>query len=151
VESAGAAQNQRVRRRGISDVVTDESEEHAERRYSTRHPRWYVASYHTKTALGIQVPRCTYRYSPPEADDPDGILWFLDQWSGSWAAVHHQPGQNSPHLVRQYGPRRLFNEINTAYQTWKTAGKPPGKLLADHRHPAQPTCGGDSGRRHGRC
>jgi hypothetical protein len=114
-----------VRRIRISDVVTDASEDQAERRYSTRHPRWYVASYDAKTAIGLRVPHCKYRYTPPEQDNPDGILWFLDQWSGSWAAVHHRPGQDGPYLVRQYGPRRLFTEISTAYQNWKHAGKPP--------------------------
>jgi protein-L-isoaspartate(D-aspartate) O-methyltransferase len=109
----------------ISDVVTANSEQHAEERLSKRHPRWYVAGYDAKTAIGVQVPRCTARYTVPEDEDPDGVLWFLDQWSGSWAAVHQQPGQPGPYRVRQYGPRRLFDEISAAYQRWKTAGKPP--------------------------
>ncbi|MBO0877489.1 MAG: methyltransferase domain-containing protein [Pseudonocardia sp.] len=120
-----AVRDQRIRRIRISDVVTDEGEELAERHYSRRHPRWYVADYDTRTAIGIQVPRCRYRYTPADDEHTDGILWFLDQWSGSWAAVHHRPGEDGPYLVRQYGPRQLFDEISAAYQDWKKAGKPP--------------------------
>lgn len=120
-----AVRDQRVRRIRITDVVTDASEEQAERRYSKRHPRWYVASYDTRTAIGIRVPRCRYRYTAANDEDPDGILWFLDQWSGSWAAVHHRPGEDGPYLVRQYGPRRLFDEVSVAYQGWRKAGTPP--------------------------
>jgi protein-L-isoaspartate(D-aspartate) O-methyltransferase len=109
----------------ISEIVTDESEAHAEEKLSRRHPRYYVASYDARTAIGIQVPRCIPRYSPPEDQDPDGILWLLDQWSGSWAAIHHQIDQPGPYRVRQYGPRRLFDEASAAYRTWKAVGKPP--------------------------
>jgi hypothetical protein len=82
----------------ISAIVTDDSEARAEEKLSKRHPR----------------------YTPPEAEDPDGI-----QWSHSWAAIHHQPDQPGPYRVRQYGPRRLFDEVSAAYRGWKAAGKPP--------------------------
>jgi protein-L-isoaspartate(D-aspartate) O-methyltransferase len=116
---------QRIPPMRICDIATDASEMHAEEKLSTRHPRCYVASYDAKTAVGVQVSRCTVRYTPPEAEDPDGILWFLDQWSGSWAALHHQPHRPGPYRVRQYGPRRLFDEVSIAYRRWKAAGKPP--------------------------
>jgi hypothetical protein len=58
-------------------------------------------------------------------DEPDGILWFLDQWSGSWAAVHHRPDQPGSYRVRQFGSRQLFDEVSAAFQEWKAAGKPP--------------------------
>ena len=109
----------------ISAIVTDDSEARAEEKLSKRHPRHYVAGYDPRTAIGVQVPRCIPRYTPPEAEDPDGILWLLDQWSHSWAAIHHQPDQPGPYRVRQYGPRRLFDEVSTAYRGWKAAGKPP--------------------------
>ncbi|MGH3771385.1 MAG: rRNA adenine N-6-methyltransferase family protein [Pseudonocardiaceae bacterium] len=120
-----AVRDQRVPRIRISDVVTDDSERHTDNRLSKRHPRWYVDSYETKTAMGIRVPRCKFRYTPPADDDPDGILWFLDQWSGSWAAIHHRPGEPGPYRVRQFGSRRLFDEVSAAYRDWKAAGKPP--------------------------
>lgn len=109
----------------ISDIVTDDSETRAEEKLSKRHPRYYVTGYDARTAIGVQVPRCIPRYTPPDAEDPDGILWLLDQWSHSWAAIHHQPDQPGPYRVRQYGPRRLFDEVSAAYRRWKAAGKPP--------------------------
>lgn len=99
-----AVRDQRVPRiRQISDIVTDDSERHAQQRHSKRHPRWYVSSYDAKTAIGIRVPRCKFRYTPSANGEPDGILWFLDQGSRSWAAVHHRPGQPGPYRVRQFG------------------------------------------------
>ena len=109
----------------ISEIVTDDSEARAEEKLSKRHPRSYVAGYDVRTAIGVQVPRCIPRYTPPEDQDPDGILWLLDQWSHSWAAIHHQPDQPGPYRVRQYGPRRLFDEVSAAYRRWKAAGTPP--------------------------
>lgn len=76
-------------------------------------------------------PRSASRYraaspaTPPDEQDPDEILWLLDQWSHSWAAIHHQPDQPGPYRVRQYGPRRFFDEVSAAYRSWKAAGKPP--------------------------
>ncbi len=117
--------DQRIPWTPISAIVTEDSEAHAEEKLSKRHPRHYVASYDARTAIGVQVPRCIPRYTPPEAEDPDGILWLLDQWSHSWAAIHHQPDQPGPYRVRQHGPRRLFDEVSAAYRSWKAAGKPP--------------------------
>lgn len=109
----------------ISGIATDDSEARAEEKLSKRHPRYYVADYDTRTAIGVQVPRCIPRYTPPDTEDPDGILWLLDHWSKSWAAIHHQPDQPGPYRVRQDGPRRLFDEVSAAYRSWKAAGKPP--------------------------
>jgi len=120
-----AIREQRVPRIRIGDVVTDDSEQHTDESLSKRHPRWYVADYDARTAIGIRVPRCKFRYTARTDNEPDGILWFLDQWSGSWAAVHHRPGQPGPYRVRQFGPRRLFDEVSAAYRDWKAVGKPP--------------------------
>ena len=109
----------------ISEIVTEDSEARAEGKLSKRHPRSYIADYDTRTAIGVQVPRCIPRYTPPDDQDPEGILWLLDQWSHSWAAIHHHPDQPGPYRVRQYGPRRLFDEVSAAYRGWRTAGKPP--------------------------
>jgi protein-L-isoaspartate(D-aspartate) O-methyltransferase len=111
----------------ISEIVTEDSEARAEEKLSKRHPRYYVASYDARTAIGLQVGRCIPRYTPPDAEDPEGILWLLDQWSHSWAAIHHQPDQPGPYRVRQNGPRRLFDEVSAAYRGWKAAGKPPSR------------------------
>jgi len=108
--------NQRVPPVRISDIVTEDSEAQASERTSNRHPRWYVADYDTRTAIGVQVDHCRMRYTSPSPDDADGILWFLDPWSGSWAAIHHRPSRPGPFRVRQYGSRRLFDEVSTAYQ-----------------------------------
>jgi protein-L-isoaspartate(D-aspartate) O-methyltransferase len=120
-----ALRDQRIPWIPISEIVTEDSEARAEEKLSKRHPRYYVTGYDARTAIGVQVPRCIPRYTPPDDHDPDGILWLLDQWTHSWASIHHQPDKPGPYRVRQYGPRRLFNEVSTAYRGWKAAGKPP--------------------------
>jgi protein-L-isoaspartate O-methyltransferase len=42
--------------------------------------------------------------------------------SGSWASFTSET--NGEHEVRQYGPRRLWDELEAAYQWWVDAGKP---------------------------
>jgi protein-L-isoaspartate(D-aspartate) O-methyltransferase len=120
-----ALRDQRIPWTPLSAIVTEDSEGHAEEKLSRRHPRHYIADYDARTAIGVQVPRCIPRYTPPNDQDPDGILWLLDQWSHSWAAIHHQPDQPGPYRVRQYGPRRLFDEVSAAYRGWKAVGNPP--------------------------
>jgi protein-L-isoaspartate O-methyltransferase len=40
----------------------------------------------------------------------------------SWAACDSQP--DGKHVVTQYGPRRLWDELETAYRAWLSAGQP---------------------------
>ncbi|MBV9013237.1 MAG: hypothetical protein JO272_14515 [Pseudonocardiales bacterium] len=122
----------------ISEIVTEDSETHAEEKLSKRHPRYYVSSYDTTTAIGVQVGRCIPRYTPPDDQRPQGILWLLDQWSNSWAAIHHQPDQPGPYRVRQYGPRRLFDEVSAAYRTWNTPGASPSHQTASKPNSRDP-------------
>lgn len=47
--------------------------------------------------------------------------------SGSWAAF--TPGESGEHVVRQHGPRRLWDELEAVYGWWLEAGKPgPGRF-----------------------
>jgi protein-L-isoaspartate O-methyltransferase len=41
---------------------------------------------------------------------------------GSWAAC--DSGTHGKHVVTQYGPRRLWDELETAYRAWLAAGQP---------------------------
>ena len=71
--------------------------------------------------IGIRVPNCVQVYL--SGDD----LWFLDPATGSRAHWHRPVGR---YRVDQYGPRRLWDEITTAYQWWRTNGQPePGEWL----------------------
>jgi SAM-dependent methyltransferase len=81
----------RVPRIRIADVVTDKSERHAEQQVSTRRPRWYVVSYDAQTAIGMRVPRCKVRYTPPGKDD-------LTAMDASPIEVSEQLGRKLPSI-----------------------------------------------------
>lgn len=50
-----ALRGQRIPWVPIAEIVTEDSEAHAEDKLSRRHPRCYVASYDLRTAIGVQV------------------------------------------------------------------------------------------------
>lgn len=52
--------------------------------------------------------------------------WLLDRDSHSWAKLTHiTPDANDDEFqVRQYGPRRLWDEVETAHGWWVQRGKP---------------------------
>lgn len=52
-----------------------------------------------------------------------GTLWFVDPRSRSWACMSYSDDAD-PSDIRQAGPRRLWDEIETAHQWWIDAGKP---------------------------
>lgn len=92
------------------------------------HP-WHVAHDHDGAiAVGIQVPACQRMYQPAGTHRPEGVLWLVDQASGSWASLHHHPERTGPYRVRQRGPRMLWDEVEAAYRWWTDAGCP----AADH-------------------
>ncbi|WP_316528461.1 methyltransferase domain-containing protein [Kitasatospora brasiliensis] len=49
--------------------------------------------------------------------------WFFDTAVTSWATVDSVPGK-SRFDVRQSGPRRLWDEVEAAYDQWVAAGRP---------------------------
>ncbi|MEU6979140.1 MULTISPECIES: methyltransferase [unclassified Streptomyces] len=66
-------------------------------------------------------------------DDPgvDGVasrLWVATTDARSWAAVDRDGRSEDRFTVWQYGPRRLWNEVEAAYAWWFRQGRPgPGR------------------------
>ncbi len=79
-----------------------------------KNPQWAVA---------VAVPNCRYELWKTTAERNHGVAWLGDPLSGSWASVI--PGDDEDQYdVRQYGPRRLWNEVSAAYQWWHDHGRP---------------------------
>ena len=59
------------------------------------------------------------------APDDSGrfTFWALACDRQSWASVSYEPEQTRCE-VEQYGPRQLWDEIETAYEWWKFTGSP---------------------------
>ncbi|HEY0638595.1 MAG TPA: GNAT family N-acetyltransferase [Pseudonocardiaceae bacterium] len=66
-------------------------------------------------AVAVALPRCSF-----DLREPRGAR-LVDPGSGSWALV--LPA-DAGFEVRQHGPRRLWDELVTAYDWWLAAGRP---------------------------
>ena len=115
--------DQRIPRVSVSRCVYDEDQ--ATVTSTNLHP-YDVAGHHdVNIAIGLRVPRCKRIYRPADEDSEEGILWFLDPWSRSWASLHHVPDVVSDaYRVRQLGPRNLWEEVEAAYRWWVGMGSP---------------------------
>lgn len=118
--------DQRFRSRPISP--TDEDEEQASVTETQLHPADVRHTDHSRgavIAIGTRVLNCRTSYTQPD-DDPDGegVLWVVDHDSDSWARLQHTPGSPGPYKVYQFGPRRLWDEVEAAHQWWVDQGEP---------------------------
>ncbi|MFE2728044.1 hypothetical protein [Kitasatospora sp. NPDC059327] len=83
-------------------------------------PEAIGASWLAQFAIGCRLPDVYYRRAPFEGTV---TWWFFDTAVTSWATVDSVPGAGS-FDVRQSGPRRLWDEIHTAWGDWDKAGQP---------------------------
>lgn len=76
-------------------------------------------------AIGTRVPNCRSDYFPSnDLDSNDGTLRLVDHSSGSWARLRYDHEGGPPYLVRQYGPRKLWDEVEAAHHWWVDHGRP---------------------------
>ncbi|MGW3010656.1 protein-L-isoaspartate(D-aspartate) O-methyltransferase [Streptomyces sp. NPDC001219] len=70
--------------------------------------------------IGLRVPQCSY----VEANKNDGArpVWFYGLSDNSWACVQFRDGESA--RVWQFGPRRLWDEVENAYRWWDGHGRP---------------------------
>lgn len=92
---------------------------------TTLHPHNITGPHGARIAIGQRVPGCQWRYWPWEQADPLGVLWLVDPW-GSWAKLTHTtPDADQDEFpIQQHGPRRLWDEVETAHQWWIDQGRP---------------------------
>jgi protein-L-isoaspartate O-methyltransferase len=85
---------------------------------------WRVAENHdVRWAIGTQVPSCVWEHQPPAHDQTHHRLWLLDPAGDSWALARYD-GRPGVREIRQYGSRRLWDEVEAAFRCWATLGKP---------------------------
>ncbi len=74
-------------------------------------------------AIGLRVPKCRTWYETDKEHGYWHTIGFDDAESGSCAIVNADP--NEPDIViKQWGLRRLWNEVELAYQWWVSKGRP---------------------------
>lgn len=86
-------------------------------------PRRVAATVAVRWAISTRIASCRWGHRPPTTQRPHHHLWFAAAATGSWALARYdrEPG---PYLIRQHGPRRLWDEIEAAYHWWRAAGEP---------------------------
>ncbi len=91
----------------------------------TKTQPWLVANtVDVRWAISTRIAPCRWGHRPPTTARAAHQLWFADNATGSWAVARYDC-TGGPYQIRQHGPRRLWNEIETAYQWWSDQGKPP--------------------------
>lgn len=86
------------------------------------HPRDAFGDDDALHAIGVMVDcRSTVGHNPQ--DPEEWTLWLGDGDTGSWASVDVAPGLDASE-VTQHGPRRLWDEVEYAYQWWTDSGRP---------------------------
>jgi protein-L-isoaspartate(D-aspartate) O-methyltransferase len=71
--------------------------------------------------IGLRVPACYLTVD--DTDDDHRLIELHDARSRSWARVTLVRGQD-PWTVHQFGPRRLWYEVDAVYTWWCAAGRP---------------------------
>lgn len=89
------------------------------------HPYALLSNADAAFAVGLRVPDChTETHFHDEPPHANYTTWVHDPDSGSWAAVSVSADTAEKCPTRQYGPRRLWDEVEAAYAWWLDAGRP---------------------------
>jgi protein-L-isoaspartate(D-aspartate) O-methyltransferase len=78
-------------------------------------------------AVGVLVPGCEPAVIHARDGTGEFTLWLFDLEADppgeSWASADYEP-DTSAYTVEQYGLRRLWDEVEAAYQWWENTGRP---------------------------
>ncbi|MBV6700644.1 methyltransferase domain-containing protein [Kitasatospora aureofaciens] len=118
----------RTQRQALSvyrDVVKDD---HHPDESTTAFDPWSVADspFETQFALGHRLGDLWYAWHhDPDVDGVETRLWVATTDATSWAAVDWDGTKDAErYTVWQHGPRRVWNEVEAAYQWWLDNGRP---------------------------
>jgi protein-L-isoaspartate O-methyltransferase len=75
----------------------------------------------SRWAIAVAVPNCRYDVWEKTAKRC-GVAWLRDPLSQSWASVAQH--DDDVFIVRQHGPRRLWDEAEAAVRWWQGKGEP---------------------------
>ncbi|MFE9244407.1 rRNA adenine N-6-methyltransferase family protein [Nocardiopsis sp. NPDC006938] len=114
---------QRTPHGAVEDRVLPEHDHTAS--VTALHPHTAVGDFDASFAVGLLVPEVKST-TVFDRDDPTTsryTVYLMDPRSGSWASWRVEPGSEE-FPVRQHGPRKLFDEVESAYRWWVGRGRP---------------------------
>ncbi|MER6366644.1 hypothetical protein [Kitasatospora sp. NPDC001527] len=115
---------QRTDLRIFRDVVHDDQQPVEGR---TALSPWQVGGddWEARFALGLRLGDVWTAWDhEPEVEGVASRLWVATTDARSWAAVDSDGAAGDRYTVWQYGPRRLWDEVQAAYDWWEAAGSP---------------------------
>ncbi|MBP0448622.1 methyltransferase [Kitasatospora sp. RG8] len=108
------------------DVVKDD---HRSAKSETTLPRRAVVEGDAAFAIGHRLGDVWHTWEDAPVYGVADRLWIATTDAASWAAVDHDGSEEDRFTVYQHGPRRLWDEVEAAYEWWRGSGKPhPGRL-----------------------
>ncbi|MGK4580756.1 methyltransferase domain-containing protein [Kitasatospora sp. HPMI-4] len=87
-------------------------------------PRRSVVRGDAAFAVGHRIGDIWHAWQDTPVDGVADRLWISSTDRASWAAVDHDGSDDDRFTVRQYGPRRLWDEIEAAYRWWLDHDRP---------------------------
>lgn len=115
---------QRTDMRIYRDVVRDD---HVPEESSVTLSPWAVAGddWSAQFAIGLQLGDvwCTW-HDDPDVEGVASRLWLATTDATAWAAVDWDGHSEERFTVWEYGPRRLWSEVEAAYRWWDSVGRP---------------------------
>ncbi|NEA54379.1 methyltransferase domain-containing protein [Streptomyces sp. SID13666] len=90
---------------------------------TTVHPESVRNDTDARFAVAVQVSGLWSMLCAADDGSDESTLWLLADDRRSWASIEYVPGETS-FEVDQYGPRRLWDEVGTAYSWWLENGRP---------------------------
>ncbi|MGW6454570.1 methyltransferase domain-containing protein [Streptomyces sp. NPDC055078] len=113
--------NARPHRGFLEDFV--HHEHHAATSRTTISPWVLAADADALFFVGLALPDAWHLLAEAVEVHDTTSLFILADNRTSWACVDHAPSGDE-HLVKQYGPRRLWDEAEAAYRAWADLGRP---------------------------
>lgn len=120
--------DQRVEPHFATFHSTDEEEAQASITETAVHPAEVASGDYALgaiIAIGTRVAECQMDYFPSrDPNSHNGTLRLVDQCSRSWARLYYDHDGGPPYQVHQYGPRRLWDEVEAAHTWWVEHDRP---------------------------
>ncbi|WP_336052950.1 methyltransferase domain-containing protein [Streptomyces sp. CA2R101] len=91
---------------------------------TTLDPRVLEYDPHARFAVGLRVRDAWPLLCHADDGSDEATYWLFDDARTSWATAEYVPGHAS-YDIEQHGPRRLWDEAESAYRTWHSQGSPP--------------------------
>ncbi|MFI1584474.1 methyltransferase [Embleya sp. NPDC020630] len=134
----GAFMAMRGHRSPVADVADVVRPDHRPDTSITTLSPWAVAGgdRHDEAVMGLLLPGLwTHWNDEPEETGVRSRLWVGDDAGTSWASVDYDGHQLDTFHVRQHGPRRVWDEVETAWGWWNEHGRPAFDTFGLDVHP----------------